>query len=160
MKLLVLSDSHGNVDNMARAVERTCPDMILHLGDVMPDGAKLHAQFPAISFEQVPGNCDWGASAPAEKILCIEDKRILMCHGHTFHVKESLLTILYAAQERQADILLFGHTHKIFSETRNGVAMLNPGSIGDRSYPTYGIVELVQGKILISTVPLHGYPAK
>ncbi len=158
MKLLVLSDSHGNVDNMVRAVERTCPDMICHLGDVMPDGAKLHNRFPAIPFEQVPGNCDWGAFGPAEKLLCVEDRRILLCHGHTFHVKESLLTAMYAAQERRADILLFGHTHKVFSETRNGVAMLNPGSIGDRSYPTYGIVELTGGSILLSTVPLNGYP--
>ena len=67
---------------------------------------------------------------------------------------------MYAAQEQQADIFLFGHTHKIFSETRNGVAMLNPGSIGDYRYPTYGIVEIINGSILLSTVPLNGYPTK
>lgn len=33
MRILVLSDSHGNVDNMARAVELTAPDRVLHLGD-------------------------------------------------------------------------------------------------------------------------------
>ena len=32
-KVLVLSDSHGNVGNMIRAVKREEPDMILHLGD-------------------------------------------------------------------------------------------------------------------------------
>ena len=31
MRILVLSDSHGNVDNMARAVELTAPDRVLHL---------------------------------------------------------------------------------------------------------------------------------
>lgn len=160
MKLLVLSDSHGNVENMVRAVETVKPDMIVHLGDVMRDGQKLHAFFPAIPFEQVPGNCDLGAFDQPEKILCIEDKRILMCHGHTLHVKESLLTAMYAALEQKADIFLFGHTHRIFSEIRNGVAMLNPGSIGDYRYPTYGIVEIVKGDIRIETVPLNGYPSK
>lgn len=58
MKMLVLSDSHGNLDNMVRAVEQTRPNRIVHLGDVMRDGEKLHALFPAIPFDQVPGNCD------------------------------------------------------------------------------------------------------
>ena len=159
MKILVLSDSHGNVDNMVLAVDQTKPDMILHLGDVMRDGEKLHGFFPSIPFEQVPGNCDYAAFDPPEKLLFLEDKRILMCHGHTLHVKSGLLTAMYAAMEQKADVFLFGHTHRIFSETRNGVAMLNPGSIGDSRYPTYGILEISTGQIRITTVPLYGYPA-
>ena len=31
MKLLVVSDSHGNMENMVRAVELVQPRMILHL---------------------------------------------------------------------------------------------------------------------------------
>ena len=31
MKILVLSDSHGNIDNMIRAVERESPRAIFHL---------------------------------------------------------------------------------------------------------------------------------
>lgn len=158
MKLLVLSDSHGNVDNMIQAVARTVPDMILHLGDGEHDARQMHEQFPAIPMEQVAGNCDWCSVLPPQKLICAADKRILMCHGHTLHVKESLLTALYAAQEQHADIFLFGHTHRIFSETRNGVAMLNPGSIGDAHYPTFGVVEITGGQILLSTVPLNGYP--
>lgn len=160
MKLLVLSDSHGNVDNMVLAVERTHPDWILHLGDVVRDGDVLHSRFPEIPFVQVSGNCDFAALEPPEKILCLADKRILMCHGHTLHVKEGLLSAMYAALEQKADIFLFGHTHRIFSETRNGVAMLNPGSIGDPRYPTYGTVEIIGETILLSTVPLNGYPTK
>ena len=159
MKILVLSDSHGNVNNMVLAVDQTKPDMILHLGDVMRDGEKLHGFFPSIPFEQVPGNCDYAAFEPPEKLLFLGDKRVLMCHGHTLHVKSGLLTAMYAAMEQKADVFLFGHTHRIFSETRNGVAMLNPGSIGDSRYPTYGILEISAGQIRITTVPLYGYPA-
>ena len=42
MKILVLSDSHGNLSNMVRAVDQSAPRMILHLGDCWRDGEKLH----------------------------------------------------------------------------------------------------------------------
>ncbi len=32
MKILVLSDSHGNIENMMRAVEQEQPEMLIHLG--------------------------------------------------------------------------------------------------------------------------------
>lgn len=62
MRILVLSDSHGNVDNMARAVELTAPDRVLHLGDCQRDLTALRARFPALPMEGVPGNCDWAAA--------------------------------------------------------------------------------------------------
>ena len=59
MDILVLSDSHGAVAPMARAVELARPDLILHLGDCWRDGERLHSRFPDIPLEQVPGNCDF-----------------------------------------------------------------------------------------------------
>lgn len=158
MKLLVLSDSHGNADNMIQAVEQVQPDMILYLGDGVRDAEKLGTFFPNLPLERVCGNCDLASIDPPERILCIEDKRIMMCHGHTLGVKSSLLTAMYAALEQKADLFLFGHTHRPFCETRNGVAMLNPGSIGDGRYPTYGIVEIKNSAITMTTEPLFGYP--
>ena len=38
--ILVLSDSHGNVDNMRRAVEQFQPHHILHLGDCRRDAGQ------------------------------------------------------------------------------------------------------------------------
>ena len=40
-KVLVLSDSHGDVDAMERAVARERPDLILHLGDLCRDFDEL-----------------------------------------------------------------------------------------------------------------------
>ena len=67
-KILVLSDSHGNVNNMVTAVRNTHPDQIIHLGDCWVDAEKLHQQFPMIMMEQVPGNCDC-SQEPVERIL-------------------------------------------------------------------------------------------
>ena len=71
MKILVLSDSHGNLTNMELAVERTNPSLIFHLGDCWRDGERLHEQFPDIPLEQVPGNCDCRPGELAEKLLIL-----------------------------------------------------------------------------------------
>ena len=88
MKILVLSDSHGKVGKMERAGEAGSPRMILHLGDCWRDGERLHDLCPQIPFHQVPGNCDFRPAEPAEQLLFLEDKRVLMCHGHTYGVKQ------------------------------------------------------------------------
>ena len=49
MKYLVLSDSHGNVDNMVRAVELVKPQGIIHLGDGWRDVEELRELFPCRS---------------------------------------------------------------------------------------------------------------
>ena len=104
MKILVLSDSHGNIDNMIQAVERESPRAIFHLGDCWRDGQRLHQRFPELPFEQVPGNCDFLSQEAAERLVCLEDKRILLCHGHTYGVKQSLIAAGYAAEEQNLDV--------------------------------------------------------
>lgn len=143
-KVLVMSDSHGDYQNMLMAVERTSPDMILFLGDGWNDADKVKAAFPQIPMERVPGNGDY-VREPEEKLISVEGFRIMMCHGHAYHVKNSFLTIQIAAQEKEARIVLFGHTHKLFYDWHNGLVMLNPGSIGGSgifSTPSYGLLLL------------------
>ena len=53
MTILVLSDSHGNVGNMIRAVEQVQPDRVLHLGDCQREyGAQVllfgHTHVPLV----------------------------------------------------------------------------------------------------------------
>ena len=154
MKILVLSDSHGNLVNMIRAVERESPRMIFHLGDCWRDGQKLHGRFPRIPFEQVPGNCDFHSQEPAERLVVVEGRRILLCHGHTLGVKSSLISAGYAAEEQDLDALLFGHTHRPLVDRRGKALFLNPGSIGDFN-PFYGLLTVEDGKVDARTVPLE-----
>ena len=112
MKILVFSDSHGNEDNMVRAVERERPstlDAIVHLGDGWRDAEALHRLYPRIPLEQVPGNCDLGRFEERERVVFFGDCRVLLCHGHTLGVKSSLLRASYEARERGAQALLYGH---------------------------------------------------
>lgn len=147
MDILVLSDSHGAVAPMVRAVELAIPDLILHLGDCWRDGERLRDRFPDIPLEQVPGNCDFLSDAPTEQLLVLGGKRILMCHGHTYRVKTSLLLSGFAAEEQQLDLFLFGHTHRPLVDRRGRTLFLNPGSIGDAVRPSYATVTIRDGQL-------------
>ena len=144
MKLLVFSDSHGNIEHMRRAVEQERPDQILHLGDVMRDAVELSVAYPNIPLELVPGNCDYATDVPAQKILFFEGRRILMTHGHIYHVKLGIGQAVRAAVEAKVDILLFGHTHvPLCRQMEDGLWVLNPGA----SRSTFGMI-LIEGDFI------------
>ncbi len=152
-RILVLSDSHGNVNNMVIAVRNEKPDMIIHLGDCWADAEQLLKKFPEILLERVPGNCDC-PQAFEERVLMIEGKRVLICHGHTFNVKAGYLGLSMGAQAEHADAALFGHTHCVYQDFYQGITYLNPGSIGAPPYgvpPSYGILRIDGASDLIDT---------
>lgn len=142
MKLLVFSDSHGNVEHMRKAVERERPDRVFHLGDVMRDAVELSLIYPDLPLELVPGNCDYATDVPFQKILCVEGRRILMTHGHTYQVKLGMGQAVQAAWEAQVDILLFGHTHEAYCRKQEGLWIMNPGTIRGGLMPTCGLIRL------------------
>ena len=155
-KILVLSDSHGNITNMRRAVKLEKPDMIIHLGDHYSDAEELYDMFPSITFEMVKGNCD-SCLRPTEKLIEIEGKKIFMCHGHDYHVKSDCLTLQYAALEKEAEIALYGHTHIPFYDRQGALHIMNPGSIGAVRTPygaTYGRLIIENGQIFINLASL------
>lgn len=141
-RVLIMSDSHGNVENMVTAVEKENPDMIIHLGDCVTDAVRLNNRFLQITFANVPGNCDY-SDGKTEKILNIDGYKVLICHGHTYNVKITYLPLECHAREIGVDIALFGHTHSVFYDTHNGVSLFNPGSIGAPAWgkaPSYGVI--------------------
>ena len=105
--------------------------------------------------EHVPGNCDCRPEEPAEKLLFLGDCRVLICHGHTYGVKTSLLAAGYKAEQDNLDAFLFAHTHKPLVDRRGKTLFLNPGSIGKGLRPTYAVLTAEGGKIDGRTVFLE-----
>lgn len=135
------------------AVQKEKPDLVIHLGDCWSDTEELLGKFPELEIRRVPGNCDW-KQEPLEQLFEVEGVWILICHGHTYNVKMGLLNLLYAANEKGADVALFGHTHKGFYDYHQGVRLFNPGSIGAPRYqtpPSYGMIYLDGEKKQIKT---------
>lgn len=160
MRYLVLSDSHGNIANMETAVERERPDGILHLGDCWRDAERLAERYPDILMELVPGNCDCRPEELLEKLVILGDCRVLLCHGHTYGVKTSLLAAGLKAEQDRLDAFLFGHTHKPLVDRRGRTLFLNPGSIGTGLRPTYGILTVegnrLDGRTVFLDAPAAG----
>ena len=154
MKILVCSDSHGNAQAMVRAVEQEQPRQVLFLGDGLSDADKLQRRFPSLVITTVPGNCDWGSFDEPERLIEIRGVRILMMHGHTRNVKYGTLSACYAAREAGAQILLYGHTHRPSVDYDGSLYVMNPGTIGDRTRSTYGIITIDGGKVDCSTYSL------
>ncbi|MCX8128959.1 MAG: metallophosphatase family protein [Clostridia bacterium] len=151
MRILLFSDSHGNINNMVKAIRKSKDiDMIIHLGDFVSDALKLKELYSYISFEYVHGNNDWSREIPGDKILELEEKKVLITHGHNYNVKNDYQKIIRKGKAAGTDAVFFGHTHineEIFYE---GMLVLNPGSIGAPGYfqkPTYAVVEISKGKI-------------
>ena len=129
--------------------------MIFHLGDCWADAEALQEAYPHIPFHHVPGNCDFRPMESTEELLCIQGMRILLCHGHTYGVKQSLLRAGYRAQEADLDLFLFGHTHMPLVDKQGKTWFVNPGSIGDYFRPFYAVVTIENGKIDAHTYPLN-----
>ncbi len=153
-RVLVLSDSHGNVGRMETAVEATKPDLIIHLGDCITDARELQERYPRIRMEMVPGNCDCSLD-DSERMLVIEGHYVMLCHGHTRQVKNHVFSLLMAAKEKGAELALFGHTHMVFQDWHEGVRLYNPGSIGSPGLhipPSYGVITFTEKDIHMETV--------
>lgn len=154
MRLLVVSDSHGNEANLRQAVlSQPKAEVVIHLGDGEEECGRVKNAFPEKMFLQVKGNCDWGSSLPAFGEFSPEGKRIFYTHGHLYGVKSGQYEILRAAREKKADILLYGHTHKAFTDYEDGLYFMNPGSL---SYwkPTYGTVDITPQGIVTNIILL------
>ena len=143
-RIFVFSDSHKNMENMRIVLWKEKPDLVIHLGDEWEDSKELRAEFRDIPMECVPGNCDT-VREPLEKILQIEGKRILLCHGHTYNVKMGYMRIRLAAISKGVDAVLFGHTHFPLCEKDDEILMLNPGCVGystPQSKASYGWITI------------------
>ena len=146
MLILVISDTHGNINNAIDTIEKLKPDYVLHLGDVIRDVEDLEAIFPKMDIIAVSGNNDFWVSAKysaAERLLDLGGKKIFMCHGHKYKVKYDYSALVHKARTMGADIALFGHTHCAYKEMHDGILVVNPGSAR-----TYATIEIdASGKI-------------
>lgn len=157
MKILLLSDTHGNVAGMEKAVEAfgKNADIIVHCGD----GTRGEAQWlrENISHAEVVcvrGNCDFMGGLNDVEFIDVYDKHIMITHGHLFGVKYGLENLSYKAEEEGAQLAFFGHTHICADERLGNVRMINPGSLGHFE-PTCAVVEIDEkGNVLVNHVRL------
>lgn len=146
MKILIVSDSHGRTYNFSKVMDRVGPiDMLFHLGDIegTEEDIEILADCPAY---MVCGNNDFFSCLDREKVVEIGGYRIFMTHGHRYGVGYSLDRIIDAGKEYGCNIVMFGHTHIPVIESRDGINVINPGSITlprqEGHKPSYVIMDI------------------
>lgn len=154
MRILVMSDTHGDSAALRRALlAQPEAELAIHLGDGQEDLDQVRFSFRDKTFLQVRGNCDWGSSLPTAGEYEAEGVKIFYTHGHTYGVKSGDDTILSAARERKADILLFGHTHQPREDYQDGLYIMNPGRLSGWE-PSYGTIDITPQGIVVNVVKL------
>jgi hypothetical protein len=144
MKILVLSDSHGDTRRLDAALEQNADAAAaFFLGDGVRDIEWLEDAYPKLPMYVVRGNCDFTSPYPVEGMVPFGGKNIFYTHGHLYNVKNSLDSLWQTAKARGADVALFGHTHKPLVKTVGGVLLFNPGAVGDYGLSgSYGLLTL------------------
>jgi len=129
-------------------------DLILHAGDIVEEWV-LRDLGTLAPVEAVAGNMDPGNLAEKllrKKFLELDGKKIGLIHGDGFRGT----TIQRAQEAFESDhphCIVFGHSHRPFNETVEGILMFNPGSCTDprrEPRPSYGILYLedsIRGEI-------------
>ena len=57
--------------------------------------------------------------------------KAFLTHGHLYGVSRAQADwLVYAAQEQEAQLALFGHTHRAVYDQLGGVTLINPGTAG------------------------------
>ena len=151
MKLLVVSDVHGDLDALERAVDAEADaDAVIFLGDGLREAEDLQDMRPELKIYSVRGNCDFGTSATLAGCFSCGPAKIFYTHGHMYSVKYGLDDLVAAAADIEANVVLFGHTHVPFVGYQRGMHLLNPGSLGlpRDGKSTYGVVDVTETDIV------------
>lgn len=150
MKILIVSDTHGRDEKLEAAVAVEQPfDYLIHCGDV--EGREFFIEALAeCPCTIVAGNNDFFSDLPREDEIVLEGYKIMVTHGHNYGVSMDLYGISEEAAARECEMVCFGHTHKPVIEKKNGVLVINPGSLSfprqEGRQPSYAVMELHEGE--------------
>ncbi len=129
---------------------------VVFLGDGIRDIDRIYEKYPENRFFCVSGNCDFDITTPAVRLETFGNVKFFITHGNNYSVKDSLNSLFYAGAERGCKVLLFGHTHIPTIEFKEGITLLNPGSIGGKNTrnATYAIIDITEKGVCPNIIEL------
>lgn len=142
MKLLITGDIHGRNDILEKILlKETNFTHHLNTGDVGLDIKTIEKT----KMMAVKGNTDYFLDLPLESLIEIEDKKILLTHGHLYNVKYGLNELISYAKKLNVNMCIFGHTHEAFYQKLEGIEFINPGALSGMKHKSYALYE--SGKV-------------
>lgn len=150
MRLGIVSDSHGHLENARAAVrmlESLNVDRVVHCGDI--GSAAVVELFAAWPVDYVFGNCDADRAELAAAIAAAGQT----CHGEfgEAEIAGKRIAILHSDDRRRFqetirsgkwDLVCYGHTHVASIERLGDTVVLNPGALYRANPHSLAIVDL------------------
>lgn len=155
VKILIVSDTHKSVELCERSLKPEQPaDLLIHLGDYVEDGEQL-SQKLGIKLISVRGDNDF-SKVEIERELEISGLKIFLAHGHSYNIDDGLDELYVEARRRSARVALFGHSHCPGIFSRDGVIMLNPGSLYlAEKENNFGVMRFENGRVFLGVYNLN-----
>lgn len=163
----VMSDTHGHVTEMRRAVTRMLEefhaDVIVHLGDDSTDADELLGM--DVEVITVPGIFEkryHSKDVPNRLIKEFDNIPFLLTHTPTKNEHDSPdeLDPTALTQDGDVKVVLYGHTHKPDISEKHGAYYINPGHLNPRdnrgSDLTFAILVLKEKRLSVKIVSLNG----
>ena len=155
MKILIVSDSHGEGGRLARLLRlHSDAEAVFFLGDGLSDAEFVSGENSSVAWFAVRGNCDpipIFRGCPVDKVgaVTLSGKRIVYTHGDLYGAKYGEGGLVALMQKENADILLYGHTHTPNLKYFDGHYLFNPGALSGFA-PSYGLLTLDGDNVLFS----------
>lgn len=145
VKVGIISDTHGLLRPEVLEILKSC-DCILHGGDINKPEI-LDALRPLASIYVVRGNNDkdWAEGLAKTLTFSIEGVKFFMVHN-----KRDVAWDL-----KDAQVVVFGHSHKYFERGIDGRLWLNPGSCGRSRFGgevTMAVMTIENGKYIVEKI--------
>jgi hypothetical protein len=150
MKLGIISDTHGFLDPRVESIFAGV-DHILHAGDIGNSMIELELKIIA-PVTVVRGNNDHGLAFKDTELLTLAGRKFLL--HHIVNPRAWSEFLVECIRSEQPDAVIFGHTHKKFAETVDGVFFFNPGYAGR---PKFGAERSVARLTLEGTSIQHEF---
>lgn len=146
MKIGVISDTHGYLDpRVARLFEGV--DHILHGGDV--GSPTILSQLENLApVTAVLGNVDGGMPLKLTEVVELAGRKFLL--HHIVDPRNLSHDLAETIARARPDVVVFGHTHKPFSETIASTWFFNPGYAGPQRFTlprSLAIMSIEDGKL-------------
>ena len=151
MRIVALSDTHLSAENLSLPDELIASlqaaDAIIHAGDFVCENL-VHYLETFAPLYGVQGNCDdegIRSLLPTKREEELEGVRVGIMHGGG---NRRDLAQRVVCHFRDADLIVFGHSHETYRQLHGNSIVFNPGSMSglySGSGATYGIITLDGG---------------
>jgi putative phosphoesterase len=132
MDIAIVSDSH--IPSRAQSIPDQFREQIrdadhaLHAGDFDSESALADTLAFAPELTAVSGNMDGALGLPAVETVDLDGVRFVLTHG-TGPVRGYEQRVSETVRDEGGDVGICGHTHEVLDTSRDGVRLLNPGSV-------------------------------